>query len=237
MVLAVVIAALLGSIVASVTGFGVAALLLPILIWAFGVREAVPMLAVVQLFANGSRVGFNRREVVLPVVGWFALGAIPLTIAGAAFFAMAPIPLLRPMLGGLLLFMVVYRHTRSGQTARLPLRAFAMVGAVFGFLNGLLGTLGPLLTPFFLAHGLTKGAFIGTEALATVVMQATKVATYQRFALLSPWSAALGLAVGGVMIVGSFIGKRLLDRLPERYFRAAVELLLVVSGVQLLFGQ
>ena len=65
---------------------------------------------------------------------------------------------------------VAWRHLRGSPPRRPARRAFAAIGAVFGFLSALLGSVGPLLAPFFLAYGLVKGAYVGTEALATVVM-------------------------------------------------------------------
>jgi uncharacterized membrane protein YfcA len=83
-------------------------------VWAVGVREAVPILTVVQLVGNGARVAFNRRELVWPVVGWFALGAVPLAVIGGVQFATAPAPFLQRVLGGFLLLLVAYRHTPAG---------------------------------------------------------------------------------------------------------------------------
>jgi uncharacterized membrane protein YfcA len=48
--------ALVASTLAAVTGFGGAAVLLPVLVIAFGVRDAVPILTVAQLIGNASRV-------------------------------------------------------------------------------------------------------------------------------------------------------------------------------------
>jgi uncharacterized protein len=52
--------------------------------------------------------------------------------------------------------------------------------------------------------------------------------------LLSLTALATGVLVGLVMIAGSYVGKRLVDRLPERVFPLLVEAALVVSGLQLL---
>jgi len=64
--------------------------------------------------------------------------------------------------------MVVWRHVPRTSTWRPQVRAFAALGAVFSFVSALVGSVGPLMAPFFLAYGLGKGAYIGTEALATV---------------------------------------------------------------------
>ena len=59
-----------GSVLAAVAGFDGAAVLLPLLVAAFGVREAIPILTVAQLLGNLRRAWFNRSELDLPVVGW-----------------------------------------------------------------------------------------------------------------------------------------------------------------------
>jgi uncharacterized protein len=70
------LAALATSTLAAVTGSGGAAVLLPVLIVVFGVREAVPILTVAQLIGNGSRVWFNRFDLNWRVVAWIALGGM-----------------------------------------------------------------------------------------------------------------------------------------------------------------
>lgn len=234
--LLVVGAALLGSLLAAVAGFGGAAVLLPFLVAAFGVRTAIPVLTVAQLIGNGSRVWFNRRELDLPVISWFAVGAVPLALVGGLLFAAAPLSALTRLLGAFLLATVVWRHVRPGPPRAVPARAFAPIGAVFSFASALLGSVGPLMAPFFLAHGLVRGAYIGTEAAATVVMHVVKLAAYTGTAVLTGPAALIGLALGPVMVLGSFVGKHIVDRLPERVFVVIIEAVLVIAGITFLVG-
>ncbi|MFI5267256.1 MAG: TSUP family transporter [Chloroflexota bacterium] len=231
---AVTVTALIASTLAAIAGFGGAAVLLPVLVWAFGVRDAIPILTVAQLVGNGSRVWFNRRELVLPVVGWFAIGAVPLAAAGGFLFATAPAPALRRVLGAFLLLTVVYRHTSFGRKAHVGLRGFAAIGGVFGFLSALLGSVGPLMAPFFLAYGLIKGAYIGTEASATVIMHVVKISVYGGFSLFSLTSVFTAAAIGLVMVAGSYIGKHVLERVPEHVFPVLIETVLILGGLQFL---
>ena len=224
-------AALVASTLAAVTGFGGAAVLLPVLVLAFGVRDAVPILTVAQLVGNGSRVWFNRRELDFRVVGWFALGGVPLALLGGVLFSRAPLPTLTRLLGLFLLLVVAWRRLRPGVRFKPPLRAFAFIGAGASFLSALLGSVGPLMAPFFLAYGLVKGAYIGTEALATVVMHVTKLVAYRETAVLPGSSIAAGLAVGPIMVLGSWLGKRIVDRLPERVFVLLIEAVMTVAGL------
>jgi len=222
------------STLAAVAGFGGAAILLPILVPIFGVREAIPILTVAQLVGNLSRVWFNRRDLEWRVVARFAAGGVPAALAGGFLFASAPLKFLTRLLGIFLIAVVIYRHSGISSARRLPLRAFPLIGAVFSFLSALLGSVGPIMIPFFLAYGLVKSALIGTEALATVVMHVTKLVAYGSASVLTAAGLQLGLAIGAIMILGSFVGKKLLDRLPEKFFLYLVEATLVIAGLNFL---
>src|SRR5688572_29891831 len=202
--------AFVGSVLAAVAGFGGAAVLLPLLVAVFGVREAIPILTVAQLLGNLSRAWFNRSELDLPVVGWFALTGVPAALIGGFLFASAPLPFLTRLLGIFLIGVVVYRRSGTGSAMRLPRRAFAIVGAVFSFLSALLGSVGSIMIPFFLAYGLVKGALIATVALVTVVMQVTRLGAYGSIAILASHSVTVGLGLGLIMIFRYFIGKSIL---------------------------
>ena len=224
------LAALLASTLAAVAGFGGAAVLLPAIVAVFGIREAIPILTVAQLIGNASRVWFNRRELDWHVVGWFALGAVPFALLGGFLFAKAPLAALTRLLGAFLLLVVVWRHIRP-KPKSFPVASFAGIGAGASFLSALLGSVGPIMAPFFLAYGLVKGAYIGTEALSTVVMHIVKLIAYRQTAVLTLSGALIGLGLGPVMILGSFLGKRILDRLPEKVFVAIIEGVLIVAGL------
>jgi uncharacterized membrane protein YfcA len=224
----------LAALVAGVTGFGGAAILLPALVLAYGTRDAIPILTLVQLVGNGSRVWFNRRSLDLAVVKWFALGGVPTAVIGAMIFARAPLGVLTRVLGAFLILLVVWRHLGRAPL-RMPLRGFAVLGAGASFLSALVGSVGPLMAPFFLAYGLTKTAYIGTEALTTVIMHLTKLVVYGQNSLLSVQAMSVGLALSPVMILGSYLGKLVVERLPERMFTVLIEVTLVAAGILFLW--
>lgn len=226
--------ALIASTLAAVTGFGGAAVLLPVLVAVFGMRAAVPILTVAQLIGNGSRVWFNRRELNLRVVAWFAVGGIPMALLGGYLFASAPLAGLTRLLGAFLLLVVLWRHLRPHLSRPFPTPVFAAIGGGSSLLSALLGSVGPIMAPFFLAYGLVKGAYIGTEALCTVVMHITKLIAYGQAAVLTRADILSGLTLGPVMIFGSFLGKRIVDLLPERVFIAIIELVLIAAGIMFL---
>jgi uncharacterized membrane protein YfcA len=133
-------------------------------------------------------------------------------------FATAPAAALTRLLGAFLLAVVVYRHTPFGRRTRIGLRGFALLGLASGAISAVLGSVGPFMAPFFLTYGLVKGAYIGSEALSTVVMHVTKTTVYGRYALLGVQTAATDIAIGVVMLVGSYLGKRLWTDCLRRCF-------------------
>jgi uncharacterized protein len=230
----VVLTAFAAATLAGVSGFGGAVVLLPALVAVFGARDAVVVLTVAQLVGNGSRAFFNRRDVDRPIVRCFAIGAVPLALAGGAVFATIPAGALTRGLGAFMLGAVAWRHLHRGTPAAFPRDRFIVLGAAFGFLSAIVGSVGPVMAPFFLGYGLVKGAYIGTEAACTIVMHVTKLAAYGGGGVLSDSAILAGLGLAPVMVAGSWLGKRVLDRLPERTFTLIIEAVLIVSGSLLL---
>ena len=224
-------AALAASTLAAVAGFGGAAIMLPVLVWAFGIVEAVPILTIAQLMGNLSRVWLNRMELSFSVVKWFGIGAVPAAVLGGVLFANTPAGSLVRLLGVFLLLMIVYRHSPWGKNARIDLRGFLPLGVISGVISAVVGVVGPFMAPFFLAYGLVRGAYIGTEALATVMMHVTKLSVYGGYELINLNIAMVGVSIGSVMFVGSYFGKQILKRLPAARFPLIIDAVLLVAGL------
>ena len=236
------VAALLGSMLSAVSGFGSAAVLLPVLAFALGEKEAVPVLTIAQIVGNASKGWFNRAEVRWSVVRWYLLGAVPAAIAGSLLFVAAPARLLAGLMGGFLLFAVAWRRWKKPkgnapgiERARMSETRLTVVGLFTGALSALVGGAGPIAGPFFLAAGLAKGAYVGTEALASMGVHIAKLASYGGAGILSSHTLWFGLALAPLMIGGAYLGKRVVDRLSQRAFVAIVEASLVVAAILMLW--
>jgi uncharacterized membrane protein YfcA len=223
------------AVLSAVAGFGGGVLLLPVFTGLFGLRVAVPVLTLTQIVSNGSRVWLNRADVDRRIVARFAVGAVPCAVLGALLFVTAPLEPLTRLLGVFLLGVVVWRrldpHPRPPSDA-----AFVGVGAASGLGSALLGSVGPLTAPFFLARGLTRGAYIGTEAAGALLLHLTKTAAYGAGDLVSARVLLLGLALVPATTAGAWAGKRLVGRISDRLFVALVEAGLVVAAVLFLVG-
>ena len=110
----------------------------------------------------------------------------------------------------------------------------SLVGAGIGYLTGIVATTGAINTPFFLAYGLTKGAFLGTEAASTLSILFTKGITFHQLGFLNTTAIIQGLLIGSCVLVGSIFSKKIVLALPEKRFLLLMELVMLISGVSIL---
>jgi uncharacterized membrane protein YfcA len=157
---------------------------------------------------------------------------MPATVLGTAIYIGAPAEWLGRFVGLFLIASVPLRRLLATDFFRMRLRYFPALGAAVGLISGLIVTTGPLNTPFFLAYGLRRSAYVGTEAVCAMVMHLARGATLARYALLSWETLAVGLVLGATMFAGTWLGRRLLDRMSDRVFLGIIEALLVVMGLQ-----
>ncbi len=223
--------ALVGSLVGGVAGFGTGIIMLPLVAWVVGLRTAVPVLTVTMAIGNLSRIWWSRGEVDRGVVVRFALGAMPATALGTALYVGAPAEWFGRFVGVFLIASVPLRRILAMDFFRMRLRYFPVLGALVGLISGLVVTTGPLNTPFFLAYGLRRSAYVGTEAVCAMAMHLSRGAALARYALLTWETFTVGAVLGATMFAGSWFGRRLLDRMSDRVFLAIIEALLVVLGL------
>jgi len=122
------------------------------------------------------------------------------------------------------------------QGLRIKAWHLLLVGAGIGFLSGMVASTGPINTPFFLAYGLIKGAYLATEAMGSMAIGITKALVFRRFDALPFETVLHGLIVGASLMVGSRLAKGFVLRLDAHQFRVLMDCLLAGAGIVLLAG-
>ena len=226
--------ALLGSTIGGIAGFGAGILLLPVAAWTLGIRAAVPVLTVTMLFGNLARIWWSRHDLHGGVTLRFIAGAVPATAVGVMIFAGASSDWLGRAIGAFLLASVPLRRFLTSGRLHVREAHFPFIGGAIGLLSALVVTTGPVVTPFFLAYGLRRGAFIATEAVCAGAMHVSRGLVFARYKMISGEILLIGLVLGVTMFAGAWIGRRMLDRMSDRVFLAIIEVLLVGMGLQML---
>jgi uncharacterized membrane protein YfcA len=219
-----------------VIGFGSSVIMMPVLVAMFGAKEAVPIMALAALLANMSRVAVWWREVDWKVNLYYCVTSIPAAALGARLLIGLNPHALEAALGVFLIVMIPARRWFMARGMKIGPVGMTVVGAAIGFLSGLVATTGPINTPFFLAYGLVKGAYISTEAVGAVAISLTKATVFQHFGALPTDVILRGLLIGSTLMLGSWLAKRIVLGFDAAQFRVLLEVLMLVSGIALIWG-
>lgn len=227
---------LIGGVIGGVVGFGASILVMPALVFAFGPKEAVPIMAIASVLANWMRVAVWWREVDWRANAAYCATAIPAAALGARTLIALDARMVEAALGIFLMAVVPVRRWLMARGFSVTLPGLAIVGAVIGFLTGLVASTGPLNTPFFLAYGLTKGAYISTEAVGSGAVSLVKTIVFRSFGVL-PWETITrGLIVGAALMIGSWFAKSIVQRMDAHRYAGILEAMMVVAGITMIYA-
>lgn len=217
-------------------GFGTSIMLMPALVLVFGPREAVPIMGIAAIMANASRVLAWWREVDWRVTAAYSCTGIPAAALGARTLLALPPGVVELCLGLFFLVMIGLRRWMARRHWRLGLWHMALVGAVLGYVTGIVVSTGPINAPFFLAYGLVKGAYLGTEAAGSLAVFLAKAITFRSLGALPLDLALKGLIIGSSLVAGAFIAKRLVRKIDPERFRLLMDALLLLAGLTMLWA-
>jgi uncharacterized membrane protein YfcA len=213
--------ALATSALTAVLGLGGGIVLLAVMLLWLPPLVAIPLHAAIQIFSNASRTVIQREHVAWPLLARYAIPLLPAGIVGLVCASALPASALEAAIGVFVLVATWWpRALLLGfDPARISAgKRFWLMGALIGFLNPAVGATGPLQGPFFLDLGLSRQGVVGTFAACQTLGHAAKLLLFGAagFAFL-PHLAPLA-ALAAVVVVGTWLGSRLLDRVDERSF-------------------
>src|SRR5947199_7294987 len=211
-------------------------MLMPVLVYQYGPKQAVPIMAIAAVMANLSRILAWWREVDWRACAAYSVTGSPAAALGARTLLVLPSHAVDIAIGLFLIAMVPARHWLARHRLKVSLAHLALGGAVIGYLTGIVVSTGPLSVPLFLFYGLTKGAFLATEAASSLGLYLSKSATFQRFGALDAEVAVKGLIAGASLMSGAFIAKRFVLTLQPDVFRLIMDGIMLAAGVSMLWN-
>jgi uncharacterized membrane protein YfcA len=186
----------------------------------------------VQFGSNLSRVFFLRRAIVWPETIVFSLGSILGVALGGLLVVQLPADALRLILGLFILYAMW-----GPQRLQLPTTGAAVLffgGIVTAFLSMFVGAAGPFLASVLAPRITDRVAYVATHGVCVLLQHGLKIVIFGTlgFAFL-PWVPMLALMlVAG--FAGTWVGTRILHRLPEAAFRRILKAILTLVAVYLL---
>ncbi|MBI3077504.1 MAG: sulfite exporter TauE/SafE family protein [Deltaproteobacteria bacterium] len=235
------LAVLAGSVVAALIkgtlGLGFPIIATPVAAHVLGVREAVVVLLLpnmlmdgVLIFRDGVPVALIRRLAVL--LGSLALGIV----LGSTLLAVLSPRALSLILGLLLLFYVV------GSVVELPLPRdldrppiLAVTGFCSGVSGGVANTTGPVIAVYLQVLLADKREFVTAFGLASFLGKVVQMLSAYGWHLYTPANLGFSALLVVPIMVAFWFGLRIQDRINQALFARLVHVLLLVSGVSLIY--
>lgn len=233
------LASLVTAAVSAVLGMAGGIMLLAVMLLFLEPALAIPIHALVQLTSNSSRTVIHarsvRRDLLLPYMV-FLLPAGALTLPLVQY---APADSLRLGIG---VFVLVATWRKNwlllgADPEKLPIRPrFALLGAGAGAVGPLIGATGPFIAPFFLGIGLDRFELIGTKAACQAAGHLAKLLLFGIAGFAFRDYAGLMIGMATSVIVGTWLGTRLLRRLDDERFTQLYKLTLTLVALRLVWS-
>ena len=232
----VLVVGYVAGVVSGIVGTGATIILLPVLVFAFGPREAVPIMAVVALMSNFAKITSWWKQIDWRACAAYAAGGVPAAALGARTLLILPERAVDVALGLFFLAMVPGRRWLAAKNLKIGLWQLALAGAFIGFLTGIVVSTGPLNLPVFASYGLTKGAFIATEAASSLALYISKAITFRTFGALPTDIVLKGLISGSAVMAGTYTARLIVERLSIATFQRLLDVVMLASGLAMLWA-
>jgi uncharacterized membrane protein YfcA len=134
-----------------------------------------------------------------------------------------------------LVVMHLYRRVRGGREAEHGTWFAPAIGVLAGFTTLVANAAGPLMAVYLLAMRLPKMEYVGTAAVFFLLINLFKVPFMIWLGLITPPSFTLNLILLPAVLVGAFVGKKILTRINQRWFENLALVLATLAGLKLLF--
>lgn len=231
------LAALISEVIGTMAGFGSSTVFLPLALLFVDFQTALVLVAFLHIFGNLDRIGFFASGLDKNVLIHFGLPSVIATIMGALLVPYIPQTSLKALLGVFLVGFSLYSLWKEHFTLPSGTVSTWLGGGLSGFMAGLIGTGGALRGAFLTGFTLPKKKYIATAAAIAIAVDITRLPLYIREGFLKSEYYSYIPVLFAVALAGSFIGKEIVKKIPQKQFRKFVLIALFLIGVTFIFNQ
>jgi uncharacterized membrane protein YfcA len=112
-------------------------------------------------------------------------------------------------------------------------RSAWLFGLAAGFTSAIAHSAGPIVSLYMFAQGMGKTLFVGTTAWTFTFINLTKLPFYIGIGLISTDVLFFDVFLIWLIPIGSYLGKWMHDRIPEKPFNRVIMVFVFLAGIQL----
>lgn len=226
-----ILLALLAEILGTVGGFGSSLFFVPIASFFLDIHSVLGITAIFHVSSNLTKIAFFRKGFDKKLLIWVGIPAIIFVIIGAYLSKFIQSNILEILLAIFListsLTFYIFKNLKVN-----PNKKNSIFGGVFsGFVAGLIGTGGAIRGITLSSFNLKMEVFIATSAIIDLGIDLSRSGVYYLNGFIHPHDLYLIPPLLGASILGTFLGKKILNHISEEKFKSIVLLLIFLTGI------
>lgn len=226
-----ILLALLAEVLGTVGGFGSSLFFIPIASYFLDFHSVLGVTALFHVSSNITKIGFFRKGFDKNLIISLGIPAVLFVILGAylsRFIATKWLEIgLSIFLIGLSTFFLIFKNIVIKPTTFNSISG----GIISGFIAGLIGTGGAIRGMTLAAFNLRMEVFIATSAIIDLGIDSSRTVVYGLNGYIHKDDLYLIPILFVVSIIGTYIGKKILERVSEEQFKKIVLVLILVTGI------
>lgn len=223
--------ALLAEIIGTVSGFGSSILFVPIASIFLDFKVVLGITAVFHVFSNLAKIYFFHEGIDKQIVLKLGIPAVIFVTIGALLTNYIPQKSIELAMNILILLLALYLISGHAKTPKETSTNLYVGGTISGFLAGLIGTGGAVRGIILTAFSLEKNVFIATSAIIDLGVDSSRAAVYIASGYFTKDHLILIPFLILISIAGSYIGKLILKRIPEKSFHFVVLSVIALTSI------
>ena len=213
-------------------GAGGGVMLLGVMAQVLPPQLIIPLHGVAQLGSNAGRAAMSWRHIDWKLIGAFLPGALLGALLGS--FVLVALP---PAIMYLTIALFILYLCWGPKLPKMVLGKWGtvMAGAITTFITLFAGATGPLVAAFVKQIHADRFRTVATFAAAMSLQHILKVTVFEVAGFpLEAWLPLLAcMVISGA--VGTWVGLRLLKRMPDRYFHRIFNIVLTLMALRLIW--
>lgn len=221
----------------TIGGFGSSVFFVSLGQFFYGFQTVLALTGILHVFSNTTKIYLFRKSIDWKLVLWIGVSSIICAIGGAFLTKVVSFTYAKVLLGIFLVVLSILLFVKPKARIDPTLTNSISGGALAGFLAGFIGTGGAIRGIVLAAFSLEKNLFVGTSAAIDFGVDFSRMIIYLDNGFLDTeylW-AIPSLFVGAVL--GSYLGKKILDKISQETFRTIILGLILMIGMSLIANE
>jgi uncharacterized protein len=222
-------------ILGTVGGFGSSVFFVPIASFFLGFHEVLGITALLHVFSNISKIFLFRKGLDKAIFLKIGIPSIIFVVVGAYLSSYLNTHIAELVIGIFLVVFAGFSLIKENFSLQATTTNALLGGSLAGFMAGLVGTGGAIRGLTLASFDVAKDTFLATSALIDFGVDASRFLVYFQQNYLNNNILKHAPMLFLISMIGSWLGKQILNQLSQQYFKRIALWLILITGLVSLY--